>query len=118
MNGIGRAWPIGVIAQGTSVSTGSKGPEHLGPANQLLSRLLGGVCAAILLSCETDSPMGVCTPKSATVIDWRILTSTDYLYRGTPRPILESGFAREVCSGTDGSGSDPRVAWPDLAFGG
>ncbi len=30
----------------------------LGPADQWLSRLLGGVRAAILLSCETDSPMG------------------------------------------------------------
>ncbi len=50
----------------------------LGPADQLLSRLLGSVRAAILLSCETDSPMGkptgVCTRKSATVIDWRILS--------------------------------------------
>ncbi len=31
---------------------------ELRPADQLLSRLLGGVRAAILLSCETDSPMG------------------------------------------------------------
>ncbi len=30
----------------------------LGPANQLLSCLLGGRRAAILLRCETDSPMG------------------------------------------------------------
>ncbi len=47
--------PLPLIAETSSKTERSL---KLGPADQWLSRLLGGVRAAILLSCETDSPMG------------------------------------------------------------